>query len=444
MKDTFPSRLLQMVIPQLKNILSKIKQLIPEGAKSTLREIWQKIPAKLHKWLLLVPVLLLILGLSCCFPKRNSGSEPLLCVVAADNLDVHKKADADSKVLGQLPHNLEIEVLEQKTVDSTVWGRIDKTELPDGANVKAGWIDLQYVRSPGDPEPEATEPVVEDEPEPETVPATMGTVITGKLNIRSGAGSQYEAVGSYLKGDRIEIIETEKVDDTIWGRTGMGWVGMGYVRMDGTAAAPADDAEEENSSKKEIISDGSLGILGYGVVDLGELNVRSGPGTEHEKVRTVQEGARYAYYQTEGDWVRIEDGWVSKQYFYMEGTIADDAVSGTVTENDLNIRTGPSTDFHSIGTYSKGDTVVILGQVHTWGYTAKGWISMSYVEEAPPTYTTGTGTVTSGLNIRQEPNADSDMVGTYKKGDFVTVLEVSGEWGRTDKGWINLAYVDYN
>jgi nucleoid DNA-binding protein len=54
-----------------------------------------------------------------------------------------------------------------------------------------------------------------------------------------------------------------------------------------------------------------------------------------------------------------------------------------------------------------------------------------------------TGTITTGLNIRKEADADSASVGSYKKGDKVTILERSGDWGRTNKGWINTKYVDF-
>lgn len=283
-----------------------------------------------------------------------------------------------------------------------------------------------------------TEAPTEAPTEPPSIPATMGTVVTGKLNVRKDAGSEHDVVGSYMKGARIEILETKTVVDTVWGRTNLGWVGMGYVRMDGTAA-PADT--EGDSSTNKVTTDGSYAILGYGVVNLGELNVRLGPGTEYGKVCTVTEGTRYAYYQTSGNWVRIEDGWVSTDYFYVEGATTEDAFTGTTTTDDLNIRTGPNTSFRSCGTYSKGTTVKILGQVDGWGYTERGWISMSYVEHA---YSTGTGKVTIGLNIRKEPNADAEAVGTYTEGDPVTILEVQGSWGRTDKGWINLQYVKYN
>ena len=175
-------------------------------------------------------------------------------------------------------------------------------------------------------------------------------------------------------------------------------------------------------------------------MDLGSLNVRSGPGTKYDKVGTVSNGSRYAYYQKSGNWVRIEKGWVSVSYFYLEGTTADDAATGTVT-TDLNIRTGPDSSFKSNGSYKKGDSIKILAQVDGWGYTSKGWVSMKYVKLAEPTYSTGKGTVTTTLNIREKADADSDKVGSYKEGDKITITKVDDGWGKTDKGWVNMKYV---
>lgn len=398
----------------------------------------QLFSSKLCNLLVLILSILLVVGITGCSGDEEPSEETRICTVSVDNLDVHKKSSANSRVLSQLPLGLEVEILEQKTGKETDWGRIGKMKLADGTKIKAGWIDLQYVKFADEIEPDETEPPAETQPAANPVTANMGTVTAGKLKIRKGPDSKYESDGAYYNGDRIEILEIQTIDDTTWGRTNLGWIGMGYVRMDG---ATADDTV--NTS---IVSNGSTDVLGYGVVDLGELNVRLGPGTDYDKVSTVKRGIRYAYYQlstTSGSWARIEDGWVSTEYFYIEGTAADDAMTGTVTTEDLNIRTGPDTNFQSIGTYMQGETIEVLAQVGSWGYTEKGWVFMTYVEPVAPTYTTGICKITRGLNIRKEPNADSEIVGSYSEGDGVTILEVQDNWGKTIQGWINLKYVTY-
>ena len=396
----------------------------------------QKIPAKIRKYLIpgFLLLLVLILILSRCSSKQEITYEPVIGSVCIDVLDVHKKASDGSRVLGQLPYELEIEILEEKVGKETTWGRIDRTELPNGKTVKGGWVDLNFVDFTF--EDEFIEEVPEDEIEPEevnSVVVNMGTITADKLNIRKGPDSKQDTNGAYYKGDRVEIVETKIVDDTKWGRTNLGWIGMGYVRMDGTA-----------HPNPEISSDGNTSVLGYGIVTLRELNVRLGPGTQYYKVRTVKSGSRYAYYQLADGWVRLEDGWVSAEYFYLEGTVTDSAFTGYATTNNLNVRTGPSTSFSSSETLAEGETVEILARLDKWGYTSAGWVSMSYIEPVKPTYSTGSGTITNGLNIRQEASADSEKVGTYTTGDRVTILEVNENWGRTDKGWINLKYVNFD
>ena len=394
---------------------------------------------KRNRFLALVLAVVLAVGCIGCSAAGDDSDDVLKCTVSIDNLEVHKKANDRSRVLDQLPLDLEVVILEQKAVKETTWGRIDKMKLDDGTKIKAGWINLEYVRFPGEPDPNATEPMPEDEIEIPTITVSMGTVTANKLNIRKGPDSKYETDGAYYQGDRIEILETQTAGDTIWGRTNLGWIGMGYVRMDGTAP----DTASSDPTAPKLTSDGNYTVLGYGVVNLGELNVRLGPGTNYPKVRSVTMATRYAYYQLVDGWARIEDGWVSTDYFYVEGTTTDSAITGTVTTNDLNIRSGPNTSFRSQGTYQKGDTVEILAQVDAWGYTPQGWVFMNYVEAHAPTYSTGEGTTTTGLNIRKEPNPDSEIVGAYTMGETVNILEVKENWGRTDLGWINLKYVKY-
>ena len=231
------------------------------------------------------------------------------------------------------------------------------------------------------------------------------------------------------------------VNGSIWGYTGKGWIDMNYVRMDDV---PSGRDNSTNSDGVEIVSNGSYTVLGYGVVDLKTLNVRIGPGTDYTKIKEIPQGTRFAYYEADDEWVRIGDGWVSTEYFYVEGTTAEDATTGTITTNDLNVRTGPDTSFKRIGSYMEDDSVEILAIVNGWGYTEKGWISMMYVKLPEPVYATGSATVTVGLNIREEPDPDAAKVDVYTKGDRITIIGVKDGWGKTDKGWINLDYVKYD
>ncbi|MBO7251615.1 MAG: SH3 domain-containing protein, partial [Oscillospiraceae bacterium] len=155
--------------------------------------------------------------------------------------------------------------------------------------------------------------------------------------------------------------------------------------------------------------------------------------------------------------------------------------SATVTAQ-LKIRSAPSTNGSSeIGVLYAGDKVIVeRREVVTgiqWAYISypqTGWICMDFVEMDVPdagnnntstpaggdnggttnnegsgtnnqpsgTTTSIKGVVTTGLNIRKEPSKTAAVVGAYAKGDVITILETSNGWGRTNKGWINLDYVN--
>ena len=286
----------------------------------------------------------------------------------------------------------------------------------------------------------ATEPAAV-ETQPVGIPATMGTILIDQLSICKDPGIVVDIEAYYTIGDRVEIQQEMAVNGMAWGYTGKGWIDMSYVRMDDV---PSGRDNSTNSDGVEIVSNGSHTVLGYGVVDLSALNVRIGPGTDYTKIKEIPMGMRYAYYEVADEWVRIGDGWVSTEYFYVEGTTAEDATTGIITTNDLNVRTGPDTSFQRIGSYMEDDSIQILAIVNGWGYTEDGWISMMYVTLPEPVYATGSATVTIGLNIREEPDPSAEKVDAYREGDRVTILEVKDGWGRTDKGWINLDYVKYD
>lgn len=55
------------------------------------------------------------------------------------------------------------------------------------------------------------------------------TVTTEQLRIRKGPGTQYEAVGTITKGQKLEVFYQETVDGVAWGYTELGWICMDYV-----------------------------------------------------------------------------------------------------------------------------------------------------------------------------------------------------------------------
>lgn len=67
-----------------------------------------------------------------------------------------------------------------------------------------------------------------------------------------------------------------------------------------------------------------------------------------------------------------------------EAPAASDVIRGRVTANGLNIRSAPSIDSAPVGSYNKDDIIILL-QIKTssgmeWGLTQAGWVNMAYVD----------------------------------------------------------------
>ena len=144
--------------------------------------------------------------------------------------------------------------------------------------------------------------------------------------------------------------------------------------------------------------------------------------------------------------------------------------------NQINIRSSPSTEASVVGTLYAGDRVevsrreVVTGM--DWAYIISptaGWIVMDHVEMDIPTEEDPNDTSTpagetkpeeedndkdsestnikgvvnaNGLRIRSEASTNGKVQGSYNKGDVITILETKNGWGRTNKGWVKLDYVN--
>ena len=357
----------------------------------------------------------------------------------------------DANPTGTLDAGTIVEILRQDTVAGVTWGNI--------SSPVSGWICMDYVQMfnasngavDSETDPNASEPAPTQPSSNTDSQNTKGVVTANGLNIRDEASAAGKIVGSYAKGDVVTILETKNG----WGRTSKGWIKMEYVNTTGTAGnTNTGSGSNTNTStgSTNTSGNGSTTVIARGIVTASELNIRSAASTDSERVGILTYGNRVEILEKSGDWGRTSKGWISLNYVYQDGTTGSKSAKGVVTVDGLRIRSGPGTNYESIGSYNNGDRVKVLEQFTfgetTWGCTDKGWISMSYV------YVDGTdigktveGTVTTDdLNIRSGPGTGYESVGKLNTDEVIQVLYQlkvgDTTWGCTSKGWVSLAYVD--
>ena len=178
-----------------------------------------------------------------------------------------------------------------------------------------------------------------------------------KLFIRKDPSTNYSAVGMLRKGDRIQVLETSGN----WMRIKDGWVYAAYVaKDDGTTVY---DNERTNV-----------------IVTVNGLNIRETPSLLGKVVGCLTRYQKVEVLETSGDWLRISSGWINKNFVQSVNSSVTANNTGTVKASALNIRSGPGTNYKSVGTLWYGETIIILENQGEWLRINSGWVKASYIK----------------------------------------------------------------
>ena len=89
-----------------------------------------------------------------------------------------------------------------------------------------------------------------------------------------------------------------------------------------------------------------------------------------------------------------------------------------------------------------GERITASRKVHNWICVYLKQAEQTPPEEEDKPMSKYTVTPSIGVNIRSGPGTSYGKVGAYPMGTVVDVLEERDGWGRTNKGWVSLAYLE--
>ncbi len=228
---------------------------------------------------------------------------------------------------------------------------------------------------------------------------------TANVNVRSGPGTGYSKLGLLAKGTKVEKLGTSG-----------SWTIINYS---GTKAYVSSDYV------KAVGSSDIAAASGY-VTATANVNVRSGPGTGYSKLGVLSKGATAAKLGTSGSWTIINyngtKAYVSTDYLKAAGSSGGSSSGGssggsssggTTTQTgyvaattNVNVRSGPGTNYSVIGSLYKGTIVPKLGTSGTWtkitynggtGYVSSQYLTASSYNGG----SSGSGSSGSGSNSSQ-------------------------------------------
>ncbi|MDR7246647.1 L,D-peptidoglycan transpeptidase YkuD (ErfK/YbiS/YcfS/YnhG family) [Priestia megaterium] len=193
-------------------------------------------------------------------------------------------------------------------------------------------------------------------------------------------------------------------------------------------------------------------------VTASKLNVRSGAGTTYGIIGSVVKDQTLSVVSKSGSWYKINyngrTGYVSSDYVQAAGTATSPAESTTyiVMASTLNVRSGAGTNYASIGSVTKGQTLSVVSKSGSWykiNYNGRtGYVSSDYVQASgtTPSAESTTYIVTaSTLNVRSGAGTNYASIGSVTKGQKLSVVSKSGSWYKINynggTGYVSSDYV---
>lgn len=304
---------------------------------------------------------------------------------------------------------------------------------------------------------------------------------TGNVNFRKGPSVSYESMGKIATGTQILVYGYDSNWYYIECNGVLGFMSADYVVITGSAGTVTTPTDTPTPSSDVTTG---LTVQASGEVTGSSVNFRSGPATTYQSLGKLAKGTELAIYGQVDNWYYVSTngvyGYISASYVKITNTAVATPTPtptltpevptinysiGTVTGSGVNFRSGPATNYQSLGKLAKGTELIIYGQEGTWYHAnaggVDGYISASYVKittaaTATPTptpeittqmVTYSLGAVTgSGVNFRDKPETNGSAV-LYKlsKGTQLVLWNQSGEWYYAqygdDYGYIASKYV---
>lgn len=255
--------------------------------------------------------------------------------------------------------------------------------------------------------------------------------VTDEVNLRAGPGTNNDVLAVVSAGSRVTVTGGVRNGFYLVDVDAMrGWISADYIDPDG----------------------GDVGDTQGFLTDA--VNLRAGPSTADDVLRVVPEGNMVIITGSRSNGfypVRFKgtEGWISASYVDAGSTPGGGGGATAVTTDNVNLRTGPSTNRKVLQVIPSGSSVTLTGDTK-YGFAAvryggeNGWVSAAYLSVANLGDERRT---TDDVNLRAGPSTADRVAVVVPGGRTVEVLGeqrngfVKVRYG-SRTGWIFAAYLE--
>ncbi len=232
-----------------------------------------------------------------------------------------------------------------------------------------GWIHTSLVKLAGEGDTEQT--------------ATTKAFVAGdRVHLRAGPSTSAHIKALVVEGQTLYVTERrgEWYRVTVHGGED-GWIHSSLVKLPGGAAGASRPTPPTPSTPAPSPTPGHTveNLTAWIAEDL--VNVRYGPGTDHGVKMKVGQGTKVQVLELNGHWCKIKDpdgniGWVAGWVMNFKGPGQDPTATeggkevgvrtAWVARPEVNLRSGPGTDYDDIAECALGTEVIILDRQGDW------------------------------------------------------------------------------
>ncbi|WP_455676122.1 SH3 domain-containing protein [Pradoshia sp.] len=258
--------------------------------------------------------------------SKTSGTAPSLGYTTADGLRIRKGPGTDYPVVSILQNNTQVEIIGQS-------GSWVEFETSSGR----GFISQEYIRTGSQS-------------------LSFGRITADSVHLRSAPSLSADILGKIKKGSSAEIIKEENGWTNIQYQGKSYWISSQYITKKGSSTS----AEQLNVE-----------------ITASSLNVRSSAKIGSTVIGTVKKGNTYEVVSQNDRWyqIKLEDGqkgWIAAWYARPSDKQASKKLNMerdervTITQDSINIRTGPGTNHPIAKVAAKGDSYKFIGMKKDW------------------------------------------------------------------------------
>ena len=275
--------------------------------------------------------------------------------------------------------------------------------------------------------------------------AEFAVVRGGRLNLREYPSSSSRSLGKYDTGT---------------------WIRVDSGAGDGWYAVRTLEGRRGYMQGNYLSFGASAGSATVRYANGGYVNLRSGPSLDYSVVMRVTSGTTITIMDDSYEWnyVRVDVGGGSTYGYMHDSLISREVATATVSTRNggrVNVRSGPSASYASLGTLSTGTRVSVLLKGNGWYRIAangiEGYMSTQYLSGG----SSGSGSTTTSLvayvnnprstqvlNLRETPSQSARSIGQYRNGTKVKVVKKGSTWCEvyvgTRHGYMMTRYLSFD